>query len=217
MKWHHRIDLPDGTTPGDWDQTYIEAAIDALPLTPTTRVLDVGALDGGWTYRCELRAGHVHAIDRSDYPTMRHVLKTLPDDRVKYEVTSVEQFVTTCPPESFDVVLFMGMIYHIHSPIDVLCGLSRLLVPQGLLVVESEVSHTLQSWFGKTYRNGDTTIGYIPDCRTLREWLAYAGFDVLTLHNAPRGRTLLTCRKNRAPPSDTYGSSQKAPCDVRQT
>lgn len=129
--WYHRIELPGGVvTPGNLP---ISAEAYHIPEDLTgKRVLDVGAWDGYWTFEALKRgASEVLAID--DFSDIDNYLTTHRDQHwVTFDLCR-EAFGYTdeqCPrremslydvsPETvgmFDVVLFLGVLYHQRYPL----------------------------------------------------------------------------------------------------
>lgn len=135
--WHHTIHFPQGiVSPGSYDPRQL---FERLGLTDLRgkRVLDVGTRDGFFAFACEKLGAEVIAIDHTDgantgFLAARRILGS--------SVEYVQANVYTLDPEklgSFDVILFLGMLYHLRHP---LLALDRLrAVARGLLFVESLV------------------------------------------------------------------------------
>lgn len=124
-RWRHRIQVAPGiTTPGSQDSHKLLSLL-ALPDDLSgKRVLDVGASDGFYSFACEARgADDVVAIDirpaeRSGFAVARKLLNSSVEYR-RFDVYDVL-------PETlgyFDVVLFLGVLYHLRHP---MLGLDRL-------------------------------------------------------------------------------------------
>jgi tRNA (mo5U34)-methyltransferase len=145
IDWWHQIELPGGTvTPGpDCSAEKLEWL--HLPDLTGKTVLDVGAYDGYFSFAAErLRASRVVAADT-------HVWRR-PGGKDGFEyaraaldssVEDVEVEVLDISPETvgtFDVVFFLGVLYHMRHP---LLALERMAsVTNELLVVETLVDMT---------------------------------------------------------------------------
>jgi tRNA (mo5U34)-methyltransferase len=145
LEWFHTIDLGHGVVTPGRDCSAARLAHIGLPedLTGKT-VLDVGAWDGFFSFEAERRgAARVLAVDsfswggdgwgtRAGFDLARNVLRS------KVECRSVD--VLDLSPESvgaFDVVLFLGVLYHMRHP---LLALERVASVTGeLLVLETHV------------------------------------------------------------------------------
>lgn len=135
--WHHAMTLPHGVrTPGAYDPRDLFSRL-RLPDLKGKRVLDVGARDGFFSFECEKRGAEVLALDRADpgrtgFNVAREALGS--------SVQLVRMNVYDVDPQQlgvFDVVLFLGVLYHLRHP---LLALDRLrTVCTGILAVESLV------------------------------------------------------------------------------
>jgi tRNA (mo5U34)-methyltransferase len=145
IKWWHQIELPGGyLTPGP-DRSAEKLASLRLPDLEGKTVLDVGALDGYFSFAAERRgASRVVALDtymwqkpggKDGFEYARSALDS--------SVESVEVEVLEISPETvgqFDVVLFLGVLYHMRHP---LLALERVAsVTRELLVMETLVDLT---------------------------------------------------------------------------
>ena len=117
--WWHSFELPDGR--------HIEGvhAVDSLKRRLTqfpvpedlrgARVLDIGAWDGWYTFEMERRGAEVVAIDCWDNPRF-HQMKAILNSHAEYRLVDVYDLT----PETagrFDIVLFMGVFYHLKHPL----------------------------------------------------------------------------------------------------
>ena len=124
IPWFHRIDLGGGViTPGS-DDTATKLAQIRLPEDLTGKsVLDVGAWDGYFSFEAERRgASRVVALDggvwtvpqigRRGFDYARRALGS--------KVEAVQMEVLEMGPERpgvFDLVLFLGVLYHLPNPL----------------------------------------------------------------------------------------------------
>ena len=148
--WRHRIELPDGVvTPGSNDTRQLLAMIN-LPgdLTGKT-VLDVGCSDGFFSFECEKRgAARVLAVDDFssvyfDTPTGFQVAHELLGSRVEFRQADLFGL----DPDAigrFDLVLFLGVLYHLRHPLLALERLAHLCQDQ--VIVESELASPRGLW-----------------------------------------------------------------------
>jgi tRNA (mo5U34)-methyltransferase len=135
--WHHIMRFPHGiVSPGVYDPRELFSFLE-LPDLRGKRVLDVGARDGYFAFECERQGAEVVAVDYADMElTGFGAAKRIYGSAVKY----VQANVYDLSPEqmgSFDVVLFLGVLYHLRHPLlalDRMRGLCR-----ELLIVESLV------------------------------------------------------------------------------
>jgi tRNA (mo5U34)-methyltransferase len=149
IKWFHSIELAPGVvTPG---QDPTAERLDLLRIPADLRgksVLDVGAWDGFFSFEAERRgAARVVAADsfawngsnwsdKRGFELARQVLGSRVED-VECDVLELD------PAQigAFDVVLFLGVLYHMRHP---LLALERVAaVTRDLLVLETHVDMTL--------------------------------------------------------------------------
>ena len=145
LRWYHRIELGDGIiTPGlAWENLWrpVEKAIRGLDLCGK-RVLDIGCWDGKWTFLAESLGATVTATDwvsqrwgRRD--TFLFAAKILGSKATYMPHCDVCKLSDTFKKGSFDVLLFMGVLYHLRYPMLALSQVRRVLSTNGRLVLES--------------------------------------------------------------------------------
>jgi tRNA (mo5U34)-methyltransferase len=125
VNWYHRIDLGDGIiTPGVDDTPSRMAPLELPSDLSGKSVLDIGAWDGVFTFEAERRgASRVLATDsycwsgegwgtKEGFLTASRILGSQADD--------LEIDVMDLSPErvgTFDLVLFVGVLYHLRHPL----------------------------------------------------------------------------------------------------
>jgi len=145
-RWFHHINLNGWTTPGhcnkaaqDWMADHLPARFDGLS------VLDIGAWDGFFSFLAEERgAARVLAVDKMQNPVAHdrgtagfELAKKIRHSRVEYRVAGVTDL--TDLTEQFDVVLFLGVYYHMRDPFAGLSSIRRLVKPGGSAYIEGLV------------------------------------------------------------------------------
>lgn len=144
IPWFHRIDLGGGVvTPGS-DDTPTKLAQIHLPDDLSGRsVLDIGAWDGFFSFECERRgASRVVALDGGVWKVpdigqrgFRYAHRALGS-----KVEDIGMEVLELGPErpgTFDLVLFLGVLYHLPHPL--LSLLHVASVTAGQLILETHV------------------------------------------------------------------------------
>ena len=188
QKWFHRIEIAPGVfTPGV-DDTPRKAELIQFPMNLRgKRVLDIGAYDGYFSFEAERRgADFVLAYDhlppeQSGFNLARRVLNS----KVEHKVGSVYDLT----PESvgtFDIVLFLGVIYHLRSP---LLALERIhSVCRDVMYVESQIASDFRAdlplvaqFFPGDELNRDPTNWWAPTRPCLEAWIASHGFEPVFL------------------------------------
>jgi tRNA (mo5U34)-methyltransferase len=187
IPWWHRIDLGGGLiTPGPEDTTGKLATLRLPASLAGKTVLDVGAWDGFYSFEAERRgAVRVLATDwiswngsswgsKAGFELARRVLGSRVEDRTLdlYDLS----------PDTvgrFDVVLFLGVLYHLKHP---LLALERIAsVTRELLVVETHAAFrgrtpTLEFYPGAEL-SGDPTNWFGPNPAAVEGMLKVAGFS----------------------------------------
>jgi tRNA (mo5U34)-methyltransferase len=135
--WHHIMRFPHGiVSPGAYDPNTILSRLE-LPDLRGKRVLDVGTRDGFFAFACERQGAEVVAVDYADMELMGFAAaRKIYGSRVEY----VRANVYDLDPGrlgTFDVVLFLGVLYHLRHPLLALDRLRALC--RGVLAVESLV------------------------------------------------------------------------------
>lgn len=138
-RWWHEIEVAPGVvTPGDDSNRMKLPILDRLgfPAVMTgMRALDIGCSDGYFTFEMERRGARVTAIDfvpehYTGFATARKILGSEADYRMDnvYNLTP-----ETCG--LFDVVLFMGVLYHLRKPLAALDSIRSVMKPGAQLFV----------------------------------------------------------------------------------
>jgi sugar-phosphatase len=135
--WHHMMCFPHGiVSPGAYDPRHLFGLLQ-LPDLRGLRVLDAGACDGFFSFECERRGAEVVALDHADPDLIGFdAARTIYGSRVEY----IQANLYDLTPEqigTFDIVLFLGVLYHLRHPLLALDRLRPLC--RQLLVVESLV------------------------------------------------------------------------------
>lgn len=135
--WHHILRFPHGiSSPGAYDPRAMLDMIE-LPDLCGKRVLDVGTRDGFFAFALESRGAEVVAVDHADEGlTGFGVAKKIYGSKVEYMQANVYD-LDPGRLGTFDVVLFLGVLYHLRHPLLALDRLRSLC--RELLVVESLV------------------------------------------------------------------------------
>ena len=197
--WRHRIELPDGSvTPGVQD-SQAQLALLHLPgdLSGKT-VLDIGCSDGFYSFECERRgAARVLAVDNYssplvDSPSGFNVAHRLLDSKVEFRQADL----FSLDPERdgpFDIVLFLGVLYHLRHP---LLGIERTAqLCRQRLILETRLDSPFGLWGALKRRllgpdntrasmrfcerdeiNGDPTNWWTPTAKCVQAMLRSSGF-----------------------------------------
>jgi tRNA (mo5U34)-methyltransferase len=162
IKWFHRIDLGNGIITQAERDTFAKIAALHIPQNLTGKtVLDVGAWDGAFAFECERRgARSVLATDHwawqnggdAGFELARDILQS----RVERQTICVEDL----SPETvgtFDLVLFLGVLYHAQDPMRYLRNIFS--VCRELAIVETHIDAQDYPRPAAVYYPGDTLAG----------------------------------------------------------
>jgi|RhiMetdeSRZDD1v2_1073273.scaffolds.fasta_scaffold06670_7 tRNA (mo5U34)-methyltransferase len=142
--WYHQIELAPGiVTPGVNDSSAVLRNLEALGLPDDCsglRVLDIGCRDGFFSFAMEARGAAVTGVDYApSNVTGFEVAARVLDSKVEYVVENVYDL----GPQKygrFDLVLFLGVLYHLRNPLLALDRIRQMLNLGGLLFVECQLS-----------------------------------------------------------------------------
>lgn len=161
VKWYHSIDLGQGiVTPGQGDTAAVLRTLGMPERLDGLSVLDIGAWDGFYSFEAERRgAARVLATDDFCWGGPGWGTKAgfdLAHEAFNSRVESKEIPVLEISPDTvgqFDLVLFLGVLYHMRHP---LLALERVAsVTKRQLILETGTDMT---WFRKpllAYYPGD--------------------------------------------------------------
>jgi tRNA (mo5U34)-methyltransferase len=200
--WYHQIEIRPGiVTPGINNSAATLAQLRLPERCDGLRVLDVGVRDGFFSFEFERRGAEVVAIDYIDpEETGFLVARELLGSQVKYTVDNVYN-VTPERYGTFDIVLFLGVIYHLRDPLLALDRLWDVCGEGALLALETQLLDNRLMLRDGTFRtlaeagselgdvclmqfypgdslNGDATNYWAPNAACVRALLGTAGFEV---------------------------------------
>lgn len=187
IRWWHRIDLGQGIiTPGLDDSP---AKLKTLALPEDLRgmtVLDIGAWDGFFSFEAERRgASHVLATDLSCWGGEEWSTKAgfdLARKALNSKVEDMEIDVLDLSPEKigvFDLVLFLGVLYHMQHPLLVLERVFSVTGKQLILETHTDMllcrKPTL-AFYPEAELENDPTNWFGPNASAVKAMLRSVGF-----------------------------------------
>lgn len=141
--WWHSFELPDGRRiDGVCTVDGLRQRIQQYPIPEDlrgARVLDIGAWDGWYSFEMERRGADVLAVDCWDNPRFHQIHAEL-KSRVEYRQMDVYELT----PETvgrFDIVLFMGVLYHLKHPLLALervCAITKQMAAVDSFILREE-------------------------------------------------------------------------------
>jgi len=138
VQWHHTFEvLPGVMTKGAYNPLGLWTRLDLPASLAGLRVLDIGARDGFFSFACEERGADVLAVDHiSQESTGFGIASRLRKSNVQY----LHENLYNLKPDTigtFDIVLMLGVIYHVPDPVLALEIVRNLCVDRAQLYVES--------------------------------------------------------------------------------
>jgi tRNA (mo5U34)-methyltransferase len=187
LRWYHSIDLGHGIVTPGVDNTPVRLARLDLPVSLAGKsVLDIGAWDGFFSFEAERRgASRVVASDYYSWHGGGWGTKKgfeLARQALGSRVEDVDIDVMDLSPDRvgmFDIVLFLGVLYHLRHP---LLALERIFaVTRELLVVETVVDmvgvrRPAAAFYPGRELNDDPTNWWGPNVPAVEALLRAAGF-----------------------------------------
>jgi tRNA (mo5U34)-methyltransferase len=191
--WHQRFELLPGVeTPGThpidvlFDLGGVPRDLDGK------RVLDIGTSNGGAAFQMERwGASRVVAIDiyPPDWFGFDRLSRFL-GSSVEYLQGTVYDLNRLVAGESFDYVLFWGVLYHLRHPLLALDQIRSVLAPAAAVDIETAVSDDDAGSSGglpvaRFYRRdefaGDPSNWFVPTVACLEDWCASSGLEPMSI------------------------------------
>lgn len=187
LRWYHTLDLGGGiVTPGVDDTPLRLARLDLPASLSGQTVLDIGAWDGFFSFEAERRgAARVVASDYYSWHGDGWGTKAgfeLARAALGSRVQDLDIDVMDLSPEragTFDVVLFLGVLYHLPHP---LLALERVAsVTRQLLIVETVIDmvgvrRPAMAFYPERELNNDPTNWWAPNPPAMEGMLRTVGF-----------------------------------------
>ncbi|MBI5929661.1 MAG: methyltransferase domain-containing protein [Chloroflexi bacterium] len=204
--WYHQIKFPGNiTSPGMNNSDEMLSHLDMLGLPRNAkgmRVLDIGCRDGYFMFEMERRGAEVIGIDYA-LPTTTgfSIASKILDSKTTFRVENVYDLA----PEKlglFDLVLFLGVLYHLRHPLLALDKIRTVIKPGALMFVEThlidnyfqlkdgsfvsmgnlsmQLTETpIMQFYARDRLAGDATNKFAPNMAALRAMTEEAEFEIL--------------------------------------
>lgn len=198
--WYHRVEVRPGVvTPGVNDTMTVLAHLGLPADCRGLRALDLGTRDGFFAFELARRGADVVAVD---YMPQHHTGFGVLGELLGVDVPYRQENIYNLDPErdgTFDIVLFLGLLYHLTDPMRAL-GLVRRLC-RGTLYLETQVLENavlmgdgslaalaavapavadvpLMQFYPGRALNNDPTNYWVPNMACLRGMLRENNFEV---------------------------------------
>jgi tRNA (mo5U34)-methyltransferase len=180
--WYHRIELAPGVvTPGVNDSPKVLSLLGLPEDCRGARALDIGTRDGFFAFELERRGADVLGVDyvaksASGFAVASEILRS----RVVY----LQENIYNLDPKkigAFDIVLFLGLLYHLPEPLSAI-HLVRSL-SRNLMYLESHVTRAygdepVMRYLQRDLLNNDPTNFWAPNVACLKDMLLTSEFKV---------------------------------------
>ncbi len=205
--WWHSFELPDGTLiEGVNSLDGLRNRISQFPIPDDLtgkRVLDIGAWDGWFTFEMERRGADVMAVDCWDNPRFRSMRKVF-GSKADYRILDMYG-LTPDRIGYFDIVLFMGVLYHLKHPLLALervCALTKdlaavdsfVLREQDLPGVNSQ-QVPIMAFYENDEFGGNTDNWVAPSVACLLAFCRTAGFARVELRSVLEYGACVACHR----------------------
>ncbi len=119
LGWYHSIELPGGEViQGLQSIELLKTRLAQFPVPADLRgkrVLDIGAWDGWFSFEMERRGAEVVALDVTRNPKLL-LARDLLGSKIEYVNADISR-ISAKELGHFDIVLFMGVLYHLKHPL----------------------------------------------------------------------------------------------------
>ena len=211
--WWHSFELPDGTRiDGVCDLPGLKNRIAQFPIPADLRgkrVLDIGTWDGWFAFEMERRGAEVVAIDNWDNPLF-HEMHARLGSRVEYHQIDMYD-LTPARLGRFDIVLFMGVLYHLKHPLlglERVCALTTDMAAVDSFILreehrrDSDVAKRPVMEFYETNEFGGQTDNWVgPSLPCLLALCRTAGFARVELQSVIQHSACVSCYRKWLPPA----------------
>jgi len=211
--WWHSIDLGDDImTRGHASRGDREKILSAIPADLRgKKVLDIGCWDGLYSFECEKRGAEVCAIDNRQqeafvashygvqYDTLSgfRVARKLLNSKVKFR--EMDLYDLRGSRERHDIVLLLGVLYHLKYPLlalEIVSALTRdFVLVESHYIVDGE-TYPHMRFYPSNELNNDPTNHWGPNLSCIKTMLRAAGFHRIELLKTWRDRVLIKAAKS---------------------
>jgi tRNA (mo5U34)-methyltransferase len=193
--WFQRFELAPGVfTDGSSNIEFLDRTAGFPQHLEGKTVLDIGTCNGGVAFELERRgATRVVGVDIVDPDLYGFTAtKELLGSNAEFLQASVYELPHLLGGERFDVVLLLGVLYHLRHPLlalDIVRELARDSVYIETAVCDAEFPKMAKRSVARFYRldelSGDGTNWFAPTTACLGDWCRSAGLEVERLRSWP--------------------------------
>ncbi len=193
INWFHNIIFPDGTSTLGQNKEQFIGLLPSIDFKDK-RVLDIGCRDGFYSFYSEKRgANEIISIDINDDQCRMNKLEGNVDFSAGY-LYAHNKLKSKCKyifPYSiydidkskfgeFDLVLFLGVFYHLVHPALALERINEVMKINGMLYLETELSNNSTHFHSKNdVYSGDYTCFWIMHYFDFEKLMDFMGFEIV--------------------------------------
>jgi len=204
--WHHKFEIHPGVwTPGSYDPGFMIPLLNLPEDLSGKTALDIGASDGFYSAELARRGAKVTALDYRAKTFngfwVTEKVRGFEARHVHANVNELDKHIT----ESFDIILFLGVLYHLPDMLGVLWKIRQRA--KGTVYVETYCQHDLSPeipaarYWPASSLNNDLTNFWAPNRLCVLGNLEDAGFKIKSDHSFG-DRLLVEC--DASGPPDAY-------------
>jgi tRNA (mo5U34)-methyltransferase len=210
--WHQRFELAPGVfAPGTNDVGFLCSTAGIPARLDDRTVLDIGTTNGGVAFELERRgASRVVAVDIMDADVFGfNAIRELLNSNVEHVQASIYE-LPDIMQEQFDVVLFLGVLYHVRHPLLALDNVRRLTREMAYVesaICDAELPELAGRPVARFYRErelgDDPTNWFAPTLAALEDWCRSCGLEPTQIRAWPEeapSRGMVSARRTEGPP-----------------
>jgi tRNA (mo5U34)-methyltransferase len=179
--WYHQFEIfPGVMTPGVYDVSYAILNLELPDDMSGLSVLELGPSDGAFSLAMWKRGANVTAVDYTDATNFSLMKRVSGCDAKWIKCNALN--IDGADLGQFDIVLMMGLLYHLPDPFRALWLARQHLVADGRFVLETAISEkdgaSLMEYLPADTSNGDLTNFWRPNAQCCLDMLADCGLVV---------------------------------------
>lgn len=187
-KWWHQIELAPGIiTPGKSQNLFLAKILNLVDDLTGMDVLDIGCWDGFFSFLCE-KKGAKRVVSCDIWETTGRAAFDFASEVLGSKAEPIHDSFMDLDPGMdgrFDLVLFLGVLYHLKDPLTGLEKVASMTKPGGRVVIDTVVDvktlydRPVMAFYPNSELNNDPTNWWVPNIPALNSMMAVAGFSTV--------------------------------------